>query len=287
MKINYNYNTDPQGVVKIKTEKRDYNLARIIEIIDNLLKKKNNIKIFEPGCGGGRNLDFLKMKYGDSVKVFGTDISKTSINYVQGKISGEFVIAKTIDDCFSEEFDLIIMLDILEHLSSISEVEETIKLAKKRINKDGVLFISCPIELNKYSICWFFSKINFWKDVTLKYYGHTIQFTESEILRLVVNHFRIKNINYNLHFFSQIRALLFFYLPKQVLSFLGGKKTVSLFRDSNTEIYFNDKPKQFFLKFLLNLLPIISSPLSFIGFYESMLRRKSKLGAMVINIECY
>lgn len=281
---NYNYNTNPQGIVKIKSIRRDYNLSCIIKIISERLKKGGTIKIFEPGCGGGRNLDFLKSIYGNAIDVYGTDISETSIKYARDNISGNFSVAKTTENCFNEKFDLIIMLDILEHLPLKGEVEETIKLAKEKISETGLLFVSCPIELNKYSIIWFFKKINFWSDLTLKYYGHTLQFTEIELLGIIKKHFNISELSYGVHFLSQFDTFLFFYLPKQLLNFISGESGVSSFRESNIKIDDGDKLswKSIFLKIYF----IIRSPFLFIGFYESKLRKKSKFGAMNIHIRC-
>lgn len=284
----YDYNSDPQGIAEIKSEKRDDNLTRVIELIDEKLKNQSRIKIYEPGCGGGRNLEFIKKRYGEAVEVFGTDISQTSIDYIKKKIEGDFCVAKTVDDCFEDEFDLIIMLDILEHLPSIDEVDKTIGLANKKLKKDGSLLISCPIELNKFSITWFFKKINFWPDLTLKYYGHTIQFSEKKLLRIINRHFEIAKKKYGVHFFSQADTFLFFYFPKQCLSCFGGDEAVSSFRESNIKIDSADKKtKVSFREVLLKIYFFLRTPFLFIGYHESRMRKKSKFGAMNISLECH
>jgi len=281
---NYNYNKDPQGIARIKSEKRDMGLGDIIDIVKCKLKNRGIVKIFEPGCGGGRNLIFLKNKFGNSIEIFGSDISEASIGYAKKNSAGSFVVAKTTEKCFDKKFDLIIMLDILEHLSSKSEVDMTIRLAREMMDELGILFISCPIETNKYSIMWFFQKINFWPDLTLKYYGHTLQFTKGDLLEIIRKYFIVLELSYGTHFFSQLDTLLFFYLPKQFINFIGGKSAVSSLRESNIEI--NDGDKLSWKKLFLKIYFVIRNPFLFAGFYESKLRRRSKLGAMNIYIKC-
>lgn len=282
---NYNYNKDPQGIARVRSEKGDRGLGYIIDIINSKLEKKDIIKIFEPGCGGGRNLIFLKEKFGNSIKVFGSDISEISIDHASKKTVGNFVVAKTTDDCFKEKFDLIIMLDILEHLVSKDEAEQTIKLAKEKLVDAGLLVISCPIESNRYSIMWFFKKINFWPDLTLKYYGHTLQFKRDELLEMLKKYCNILEVSYSVHFLSQLDTLLFFYLPKQFFNFIGGNSVVSLLRESNIKISDGDRFswKNVFLKIYF----LIRRPFLFGGFYESKLRKRSSVGAMNMYVKCY
>lgn len=285
--IGFDYNEKPQGIVEIKSHNRDFNLIHLMDIINEQLVMKKKIKILELGCGGGRNLRYLKNRYGDLVNVYGIDLSKKAIEYASKNIDGIFILGRTTTDIFNEKsFDVIIMFDILEHLSNISEVEETIKLAQKKLKQDGILFISCPIENNKFCITWLLNKINFIPDVTYKYYGHNIQFTEPQIIFLIKKYFVVNNVNYNVHFLSQINTLIFFYIPKEIICFFGGKKLETSLRESNVELKQNNKYISLFHSLLLRLLYFIKSPFDFIVFYESRLRMKSKFGAMNINIEC-
>lgn len=281
----YNYNSNPQGIAEIRSTNRDYGLSQIIEIIEEQikLKKGRKIKVLEPGCGGGRNLSFLKKVFRDSIEVYGSDISNVSIKHAKDNIEGVFCVAKTVDDCFYEKFDLIIMLDILEHLDSFSEVRKTIELSRKNLEEKGVLFVSCPIEANKYSIMWIFSKMNFWDDLTLKYYGHILQFTGKEIEETVRKNFRNYDLNFGVHFLSQLDTLLFFYLPKQIINFIGGGDVVTSLRESNIIL---DKSKFSWRSIFLKIYSFVRFIFLYLGFYESVLRRKSNLGAMNIYIKC-
>jgi SAM-dependent methyltransferase len=49
-------------------------LGNIEKIIENLLKKKNKILIFESGCGYGRLMMDLQIKYGNKVEIIGMNL---------------------------------------------------------------------------------------------------------------------------------------------------------------------------------------------------------------------
>ncbi len=116
----------------------------VLDQLDLLIPKCSFAKILDAGCGTGRMLQDLK-KYGS---VFGMDISPQAVAYAQsreneanqkaqislGKLPSEIPFG-------NEKFDLITMLDVLEHLE---EDERALHALRQRMTADGVLVITVP-----------------------------------------------------------------------------------------------------------------------------------------------
>jgi len=272
----YNYEDCPQGIASNDKE-RNLNYLFLFEYISKFLCIKNKIKILEIGTGGGRNLQAIHQEFGDKVELFGTDISNTAINYAKSLKIGKFYQARSDVIPIAEKFDLILMVDVLEHLETRNFVEKTIKNAFLHLNNNGNIYISVPIELNRFSLTWFFNKLPYFKNLTKIFYGHSIQFDREDFFRLINTHeFRFKELFYSVHFLSQLQVLLFFFLPKILLQSLFGKKVGFSLRDSNEIINCNGNS---FLYYIKRIFVTFSRPISYLAFKESNLRRNSFFGA--------
>ena len=120
----------------------DIQPIRIKYILEALNKKNlNNIKILDVGCGGGlvseglskigatvTGIDFIK----ENIKIAKMHAKKNNlkINYFVKDFEKEKITSK---------YDVIIILEVLEHLSNWEEFLKKIKLSLK---KNGVLIIS-------------------------------------------------------------------------------------------------------------------------------------------------
>ena len=120
----------------------DIQPIRIKYILEALNKKNlNNIKILDVGCGGGlvseglskigatvTGIDFIK----ENIKIAKMHAKKNNlkINYSVKDFEKEKITSK---------YDVIIILEVLEHLSNWEEFLKKIKLSLK---KNGVLIIS-------------------------------------------------------------------------------------------------------------------------------------------------
>lgn len=275
--MTYDYDKCPQGIKKITEKEFNISLYFLENHLERYLNERNErIKILEIGCGGGRNLFILKEKY-NRLDIFGTDISKTAIEFARKTNLGRFEVSDSKIIPFDMKFHIIIFIDILEHLNSIEDVNETFRVAEKHLMPSGFIYIVTPIELNRFNLTWFFSKLPYFKNLTKMFYGHSIQFNIKSLLELIdFSRFKLKEVFYSAHSLTQLQVLFFFFLPKILLQFFFGKETASNLRDSSEII--NTK-KHSFLNIFKRVFISFSSPLSYLAFKESNFRRNSIFAA--------
>lgn len=274
--MEYDYEKSPQGI-RFDINKKNINHIFLFEHISKFLLTKNKVKILEIGTGGGRNLQAIYQKFGNKVELFGTDISNAAISYANSLKIGKFYLIKSDIIPIKEKFDFIIMIDVLEHLETKSSVRKTLDNALLHLKDDGHIYISVPIELNKFSLTWFFSKLPYFKNLTKIFYGHLIQFNIKNFLELIeFKKFKLIEGYYSVHFLSQLQVLFFFYLPKILLYFFLGNKIANDLRDSNEII---KKRKYSLLSFLKRIFISFSYPLSYLAFKESNFRKNSFFAA--------
>lgn len=163
---------------------------KIIDIILNKEIKNNNLKILDVGCGTGHTTLSLK-KFGIT---FGSDMSFSALKH--SKIRGlELIVNSNSTQLpfIENSFDIITMLDVLEHTPN--DLEVLLEL-KKILKKDGRILITVPA----YQFLW--SE----HDVALSHYRRY----NSKNLRSVLNKsgFKITRISY---FISIIFPLIVIY----------------------------------------------------------------------------
>lgn len=118
-------------------------------ILEDLIRKNNlpaKAKIYEVGCGSGGNLPMLA-KFGE---VYAGEMNDWSRDYANKRN-----IAKTIEYTelpgkpafINERFDLIVMLDVIEH---IENDKASLEVLKSQLNDNGKLIITVPA----YSFLW-------------------------------------------------------------------------------------------------------------------------------------
>ncbi|MEF9991454.1 MAG: methyltransferase domain-containing protein [Romboutsia sp.] len=121
-----------------------YSLTFRTEIFDRIvIDKSKHVNILEIGCACGATLLKLQNIYKDS-SLYGMDISKESIaiaKYIDD-VKAEQADIESEDVSFEEnKFDLIVLLDVLEHLRDPWAV---LKKLKKSLKEDGQIIISLP-----------------------------------------------------------------------------------------------------------------------------------------------
>jgi SAM-dependent methyltransferase len=280
--MSFDYESNPQSLLLPENIKYHLHLQHIFKLIKKQLRDTLPVKILEIGCGGGVNLYAIKQQFGDSVEVYGSDISHTAISFAKNLSIGEFKQGTADQCCFSEIFDIVIISDVLEHLPSIEHVIRTLETIQTGLKNSGLFYLCCPIELNPFSMHWWFNKLGIFANNTRKFYGHLIQFRRDQLVDLLQKHFSIDETRYSCHFFGQLQTLLFFVLPKEILT-LFGTDVEKTFRDSNVILEQKDN-KMNIISFLRNFFNILISPFMFVSYYESQLRKHDKFAANTIHV---
>lgn len=131
----YNQNKISPVNYYVEHQKEDYkSFVERLKLVERYIEPG---KLLEIGCSVGTMLTAAK-KRGWQVK--GIDINKESVRYC--KKNGLDVEAKTIEEFKTEdEFDLIIMNDLLEH---VPDPVATLMIASSFLRKNGILFIATP-----------------------------------------------------------------------------------------------------------------------------------------------
>lgn len=121
-------------------------------IVTNCIRdhlKKGGAKILDIGCGTGKNLEQLQ-EYG---KIYGLDDSKEAIEFCKKRGLKNIKLGKAENMPFDpSSFDLITMLDVLEHTDDNKTLCEVYRV----LRKEGLLIITVP------AFRWLWSK---WDEV--------------------------------------------------------------------------------------------------------------------------
>ena len=113
-------------------------------LIDKKIKEKKFNHILEIGPGLGNNIQLLKSL--GSVDVLETE--QEFIKYLKQNLGNQ--IDKFYYDLnnIEKKFDLIVMLDVLEHIENSQEFMENLK---KYINTNGIIIIGVPAYVSLWS----------------------------------------------------------------------------------------------------------------------------------------
>jgi len=116
---------------------------RISEFTLNLLKnlKQNSLKLLEIGCGYGMLLKELQKEIDH---LFATDLSESAIEYI--KVQNNEIMSKVNDIQislpFNQKFDVILAIDVLEHLE---DIDAGLTNIKKMMHSQTSLIIEIPL----------------------------------------------------------------------------------------------------------------------------------------------
>jgi len=110
----------------------------VLRLVDKFCKKVNPSIILDAGCGTGMIFSHLE-KYGT---VVGIDLSKEALKFCRERRLRPLIMADMVALPFkNESFDLIVGLDILEHIEGDSMAIGDFYRALK---KDGILIVTVP-----------------------------------------------------------------------------------------------------------------------------------------------
>ena len=127
------------GKFKILHQIKRHRITYILDQINN--RNIKNLKILDVGCGGGIICEPLARL---GAKVTGVDFSPNNIKAAKlhskkNKLKINYIYKDIEKSKLDEEFDIILMFEVLEHLDNW---KKTIKSIKKNLNKNGILIIS-------------------------------------------------------------------------------------------------------------------------------------------------
>lgn len=148
--------------------------------IQNLIIKYNhsrNPKILDVGCGTGKNIEEL-LKLG---QIWGLDNSKKAIEYCKKRGLKNLKLGNAQKTHFNPgSFDVITLLDILEH----TDDNKTLIEMKRILKKDGLLIITVP------AFYWLWSR---WDEIA----HHKRRYNKSTLLEVLKkNNFNVIKITY-------------------------------------------------------------------------------------------
>jgi ubiquinone/menaquinone biosynthesis C-methylase UbiE len=154
----------------------------------NTFCQKRTLSILDVGCGTGKNMESLAY-YGD---VSGVDISKEALQFCKKR--GLFNVKKGEAEKLpfkDDSFDVVCVLDVLEHVEDIPAVNEI-----KRVLKDGgQIIITVP------AFSWLWSK---WDEALL----HKRRYTREDLRKILTHEGFMVQKNTYIHSFLVLPILI-------------------------------------------------------------------------------
>jgi 2-polyprenyl-3-methyl-5-hydroxy-6-metoxy-1,4-benzoquinol methylase len=126
-----------------KDQTPDFTLWRnrkSVELVPPGLKR-----VLEVGVGMGHAVRYLSQKFPD-LEVYGTDISKQSVQHASASFRGHFAVAAPGELPWKGlRFDAILMLEVLEHVEA-PRTFEVLRWVHSILAEAGILILSVPLE---------------------------------------------------------------------------------------------------------------------------------------------
>jgi 2-polyprenyl-3-methyl-5-hydroxy-6-metoxy-1,4-benzoquinol methylase len=164
----------------------------------------SHAQILDAGCDTGRDAIYLATKYPNS-QIIGIDISTQAINEARERLSRTklinviFQTLNLLDINYSEQFDVIYSIEVLEH---IDDVEKCLTNFHKALKSDGKLIIHIPSPDQQRHFRRF--KKNVYPD-----HVHT-GFKADELIKVLQNHsFGILDVRYTSGWFGSLAWEIF------------------------------------------------------------------------------
>lgn len=161
---------------------------RILESVISKFAKSDNPRILEIGCGTGGNLKML----GTFGKGVGVEMNPGAIEYANKKKPSQFVIREGSFPTKhnlerNEEFNIICLFDVLEH---IDEDLETLEILHNHLSFKGKIVLTVPAHR------WLWSKHD-------DFNHHKRRYSKREIMNLAIAS------GFEIEFLSYFNSLLF------------------------------------------------------------------------------
>jgi ubiquinone/menaquinone biosynthesis C-methylase UbiE len=127
----------------IKLWEKSYSWKRVKEEILKRIKKKNELKVFEFGCGGGLWLRWFKEEY--NAKIFGIDNSKIGLEMAKKIIPKAILKFGDVRKVpFKKEiFDLVFCLGLIVHFND-KDIQKILSEMYRVTKKGGNVIVTTP-----------------------------------------------------------------------------------------------------------------------------------------------
>lgn len=123
----------------------------IIWTLKKIMEQLKGKTVLDIGCGTGFILSSLEK---EGMTTCGIDMHLSALEYSRSHIKGDLLCGSLNDLPFSHQFDLVLLCDVIEHLTNdITAIGRAIKTIKK----DGLMLITVPANPNIWSLIDVFS----------------------------------------------------------------------------------------------------------------------------------
>lgn len=220
----YKSNVSRNGIQRILN---NFGLKKRANVV---LKHKPTGKLLDVGCGNGVFIDYVKNN--SNLEVVGTEINVDNVTYLTGKKGLDVRLGNLNEISFTnQEFDIITLWDVIEHLN---DPNHTLAEIKKLLKPDGNLIIRVP---NGNSVDFaLFGK--YWAGLDAP--RHLYVFSKKSLSYLLSVHgFQIISSNYHIGGYLNTLTSLEFFLNDQNISLKLRKHLLKLFRNQILQIIFS------------------------------------------------
>ncbi|MDH5367325.1 MAG: class I SAM-dependent methyltransferase [Cyclobacteriaceae bacterium] len=209
------------------------NRKHLLKLLIKKFVRNNDFSLADIGCGNGSIISFLEKAYSKS-KITGIDGHLNALINVRRRTKKAVLQLQDISQLESidqsSRYDIVILMDVLEHLDKPDKILDRIKNVLKT---DGIIIATVPALMNIWSD----------RDVFLE---HRIRYSKNEFTQLFKNSgYKVLKSNY---FFSHL------FVPTYLLRKLFAK--------------FTNKSGQKIEQDELRIIPLLNGILKFIGDIE-------------------
>ena len=185
-------------IKSIKIDGNDIEVGSEIDIATKIayklitkLDSKKRVEILDVGCGTGRFGAILKKMMANSgyhINIYGTDVDYNALTIAKDKYKGVFLLDLDKNDLpFTNNlFDLVVCLDVIEHIKNPYKLLENID---KILKSKGFLILSTP------NVQWIYHIIRLCFGYGPKTFGHTFKVNEKIWDGGHLHYFTLKDIN--------------------------------------------------------------------------------------------
>lgn len=207
----FDYSKTRWGITPIKSFKTDLQGFELEFLLENLSNKDKRLKVLDVGCGGGNIAFFLKSKY-PNWDITGVDVSDIALAFARDNFPKIKFNKSGIEKLpfIENSFDVIIALDVLEH---IEKYKEALIEVKRVLKPDGTLFIAVPLESQPFTFYHLSYKLGW--TTKMKSVGHVNAFNNKGLsIDFKEAGFTKENFVYGGHLINVIGDFLYFFLIK-------------------------------------------------------------------------